>query len=147
MRFMENMERPQNSTGNPHWRVDPPAVKPGESSTVSGASRVIPHPEIDEIEKRPFPPGCARNPRRKIETYDIDESAGSDEISAEPSPEMVIDSESLENVQKTIRQIRARQGKARLRQNMAAEALAAEEEILKAIRNLNAQLDQSEPQE
>ena len=60
---------------------------------------------------------------------------------------MVIDSESLENVQKTIRQIRARQGKARLRQNMAAEALAAEEEILKAIRNLNAQLDQSEPQE
>jgi hypothetical protein len=147
MHLMENMERPQNSGKTPHWRIDPPPVKPGESSVISGSSRVMPHPEISEIEKRPFPPGCARNPRRKIEKHDTDESTDLEEISSEPSPEVVIDSESLENVQKTIRQIRARQGKARLRQNLAAEALAAEEEILKAIRNLNAQLDKSELQE
>jgi hypothetical protein len=157
MHFMENMERPQNSNRTPHWRVDPPPVKGGESPASSGASHTIQHPEIDEIEKLPIPPGCARNPRRKIEKHDIVDHTDLDEISPEPpheplissgpSPEVVIDSESLQNVQKTIRQIRARQGKARLRQNLAAEALAAEEEILKAIRNLNAQLDRSEPQE
>jgi hypothetical protein len=157
MYLMDNVERPKNSGNTPHWRIDPPPVKHNESSKVSGASRAIQHPEIDEIEKQPFVPGCARNPHRKIEKHNIDESTDRDEIlsgtspenatSSETSPEVVVDSESLTNVQKTIRQIRARQGKARLRQNLAAEALAAEEEILKAIRSLNAQLDRGEPQE
>ena len=45
--YMENVERPQNSSRTPHWRVDPPPVKPGASTKISGASPsrpVIKHP-------------------------------------------------------------------------------------------------------
>ncbi len=147
MHFMENMDKPIKTPRTAHWRIDPPPVKTEKSGFPPEEPKPLVHPDIPTIEKQPIPPGCARNPRRKIEKHVIVKPDVINHQSPEPPPEIVIDSESLLNVQKTVNEIRAKQGKTRIRQNMAAEALAAEEEILKAIRNLNAQLDESETQE
>ena len=61
--------------------------------------------------------------------------------------DITVEMQSLENVRKHVTDIRARSGKTRTRNTLAAEALAAEEEIMNAIRNLNARLDESEYQE
>jgi hypothetical protein len=60
---------------------------------------------------------------------------------------ITVDPESLLNVQKYVAELRAKAGKTLSRKTLAEDALAAEAEIMKAIRNLNAQLDKSEFQE
>ena len=147
MHLMENLDKPLNTGKTPHWRIDPPPLELEKSTPPETDPRPVIHPDIPEIGKSSIPPGCARKPRKKPEKPPTIEPDSVENTPSEPPPEMVIDSESLHNVQKTVDEIRARQGKAQSRQNRAAEALAAEEEILRAIRNLNAQLDESEFQE
>lgn len=148
MHLMQNMDRPVNSSRTPHWRIDPPTLVPGKTESSRGEKRSVTYHEIPDADRVSIPPGCARKPRRKTEKPVIDEpDTSSDEVSTEPSPELAVDTESLRDVQQTIREIRARQGKSQLQRSRAEEALAAEEEILKAIRKLNAQLDKSEFQE
>jgi hypothetical protein len=147
MHLMDTLDRPANTGRTPHWRVDPPPLEQEKDSTIPGAAKPLAHPDIPDADRESIPPGCARKPRKKPENRQDTEPENDEETAAESSPEMAIDPESLRNVQKTVREIRAKQGKNLIRQNIAAEALAAEEEILKAIRNLNAQLEESEFQE
>ncbi|MGD9143010.1 MAG: hypothetical protein PVG61_04100 [Dehalococcoidia bacterium] len=147
MHLMNTLDKPVNTGRTPHWRVDPPPLEPENDSATPGEAKPLAHPDIPDVDRDSIPPGCARKPRKKPEKQQDTGPDNTGETAAESSPEMAIDPESLRNVQKTVREIRAKQGKNLIRQNIAAEALAAEEEILKAIRNLNAQLDESEFQE
>ena len=145
--MMDNLDKPLNSGKTPHWRIDPPPLESDKSTPPVIEPKPVAHPDIPEASRSSIPPGCARKPRKKPEKPVTVEPEIVESTPSEPPPEMVIDPDSLLNVQKTVDELRARQGKARIRQNRAAEALAAEEEILRAIRNLNAQLDESEFQE
>ena len=147
MHLMNNLEKPLNTGKTPHWQIDPPPLESDKSTPPVIEPKPVVHPDIPEVGRSSIPPGCARKPRKRLEKPVTIEPDSVENTPSEPPPEMVIDSDSLLNVQKTVDEIRARQGKARIRQNRAAEALAAEEEILRAIRNLNAQLDKSEFQE
>jgi hypothetical protein len=158
MKLMENAENPpaaQKKT--PHWRIDPPPLEPQRPvpqtprpptpEPQTDESRTTKHPAIHVEEKGSFPPGCARNRRKKPEESPIIKTEKFPDTSSRMPEEMTIEPESLLNVQKHVAELRAKAGKTRSRKTLAEEALAAEAEIMKAIRNLNAQLDKSEFQE
>ncbi len=153
MRLMEsvdNLPTPQKKT--PHWKIEPSPLKPQTPETPPAEPQTVKplvniHPVIPVERKSSYPPGCARNRRKKIDEVLTTETEKFPDISPRMPEDIAIEPESLDNVRKHVADIRARSGKTRTRNTLAAEALAAEEEIMNAIRNLNARLDESEFQE
>jgi hypothetical protein len=146
MRLMDNMDKPPDTPKTPAWKIDPPSVKYPEPETDSKKKGLASHPKISN-EKMNFPPGCARIRCHRAKGPIVIKPEGINNLPNTTPPEIIIEPESLFNVQKHIAELRAKSGKKISRKAQADEALAAEEEIMKAIRNLNAQLDESESQE
>ena len=153
MRLMENVENPPTSQQKtPHWKIDPTPLKIQTPETPAAEPQTVkPEPNIHPVlpveRKNSYPPGCARNRRKKTEEVLTTKTDKFPDISPRMPEEITVEPESLDNVRKHVADIRARSGKIHTRNTLAAEALAAEEEIMKAIRNLNARLDESEFQE
>lgn len=158
MKMMENAENPpavQKKT--PHWRIDPSPLEPQRPEPQRYHPRTLEpemdehkftvNPEIHAEEKSSFPPGCARNRPKKPGESPIIKTERFHDISSRMPDGITVDPESLLNVQKYVAELRAKAGKTLSRKTLAEDALAAEAEIMKAIRNLNAQLDKSEFQE
>ncbi len=153
MRLMENVENPPAAQKkNPHWKIDPAPLEPQTPETPAAEPPTekidaIKHPVIPQERSTSYIPGCARN-RRKNPDESLEAKADkSFDISPTIPEDITIEPESLENVRKHVADLRAKAGKTRTRKTIAAEALAAEEEIMKAIKKLNARLDESEIQE
>jgi len=153
MRFMENVDNPltpQKKT--PHWKIDPTPLKIQTPETPAAEPQTVkPEPNIHPVlpveRKSGYPPGCARNRRKKTDEVPTTKTDKFPDILPRMPEEITVEPESLDNVRKHVDDLRARSGKPRTRNILAAEALAAEEEIMNAIRNLNARLDHSEFQE
>jgi hypothetical protein len=158
MRFMENVDNPTTpQKKTPHWKIDPaplktpkpetPAAEPPTPISQTEKTKSGMHPVIPIERKNSYPPGCARNRRKKTDETLTSKTEQFPDISPRMPDDITIEPESLDNIRKYIDDLHARSGKARTRNIIAAEALAAEEEIMNAIRNLNARLDESEFQE
>jgi hypothetical protein len=143
MRFMDNMDNPQDKPKTPAWKIEPTAAKYPEPEPDSKKKDLDSHPKISD-EKMNFPPGCARIRHRRAEGPIVIKPEGINTPPNTTPPEIIIEPESILNIQKHIDDMRSKSGKKRTRQMLADEALAAEEEIRKAIRKLNTQLDESE---
>ena len=153
MRLMENMDNPPTPhKRTPHWRIDPSPLKPQTPETPPAEPQTVKpvvdlHPEVPVERKTSYPPGCARNRRKETDEVVTTKAEQFPVISPRMPEEITIEPESLDNVRKHVADLRARSGKIHTRNTLAAEALAAEEEIMNAIKNLNARLDESELQE
>ena len=163
MHFMENVDNPPTpQKKTPHWKIDPTPLKIQTPETPAAEPQTpqspTPSPQTEKFEpniypvlpverKSSYPPGCARNRRKKTEEILTTKTDKFPDISPRMPEEITVEPESLDNVRKHVDDLRARSGKPRTRNILAAEALAAEEEIMNAIRNLNARLDHSEFQE
>lgn len=153
MRLMENMDNPPSAQKKtPHWKIDPAPPEPRTQETpTANPPTVTPesgtHPAVPAESGSNYPPGCARNRRKKTGEVPTNRTERTPDISPRMPEDITIDSESLDNVRNYVADLRAKSGKSRTRKTLAAEALAAEAEIMKAIRNLNARLDESELQE
>ena len=145
MRLMDNMNKPPETPKTPAWKIDPPVPESPELKPDSKKKDLDSHPKISN-EKTKFPPGCARL-RRQTEGPIVIKPEGINNLPNTAPKEIIIEPESLENVRQHVADLQATSGKTRTRKTIAAEALAAEAEIMKAIRKLNAQLDESEFQE
>jgi len=153
MRLVENADnQPTPKKKIPHWKIEPTPHEPSTSESPTTKPPVHKpenpvHPEFPVERKSSYPPGCARNRLRKTEETQKPEPEMYPDISPRMPEDIVIEPESLHNVRKYVANLRAMSGRAINRKNLASEALAAEERILKAIKNLNARLDESEIQE
>lgn len=153
MRLMENADNPPVPKRKiPHWKIDPAPLESSTSESVTAKPPVhkpenTDHPVFPAERKSNYPPGCARNRRRKTKDVPTTSPEKYPDISPRMPEDITIEPESLHNVQKYVANLRAMSGRALTRKTMASEALAAEEKIMKAIKNLNARLDESERQE
>jgi hypothetical protein len=153
MRLMENADNPTVPKRKiPHWKIDPAPLEPSTSESPTAEPPVHKpgntiHPVFPAERKSSYPPGCARNRRSKTEDVLTTRPGNFSDISPRMPEDITIEPESLYNIQKYVANLRAMSGKALTRKTLASEALAAEEKIMKAIKNLNARLDESERQE
>ena len=149
MKFMNNMDnigKPPERPKTPAWKIDPPPSVPTTADPDIKKKAPDIHPKIPS-EKINFPPGCARIRLRRTEGPIVIKPEGINNPPNATPKEIVIEPESLLNVKKHLAELHGRTGKNRTRQILADEALAAEEEIKKAIKKLYTQLDESEFQE
>jgi|GEM_PF-3270704 len=166
MHLMKNVDNsPTAQKKTPHWKINPSPLKPRTLETQetpaeepqtqpsptpisqTEKTEVNIHPVVSPESKSSYPPGCARNRRKKTGEISTTKTEKFPDISPRMPEDITIEPESLDNIRKHVGDLRARSGKPRTRETIAAEALAAEEEIMNAIRKLNAQLDHSEFQE
>lgn len=153
MHLMKNADNPAtNQKKTPHWRVDPTPLKPPTTETPAVERPTVKHesgtqPVIPVERKITYPPGCARNRLKKTEEIPATKADKFPDISPRMPEEITVEPESLDSVRKHVADMRLKSGKTPTRSTLAAEALAAEEEIMKAIKKLNARLDESELQE